>query len=214
MSEDKNLNELLRSVMNIVPSVLRLPETRSILDKIQLSDPKIIADEVGKIIADMPLLMSILRLLPFVLGTVFNVLNSIVTILQRISAKTFDDIVSLVIKNLDFTIINDLLKNVPQLEKNLLKPIIKGVTASLDMSNIGKIVNSTIELILDILPDVSKLLPSLISTIDLKGIITKVLPVITSVITSVLPSIVQMVLQLLSPVAKLIPQIFQPRQSR
>jgi len=198
MSEDKNLNELLRSVMNIVPSVLRLPETRSILDKIQLSDPKIIADEVGKIIADMPLLMSILRLLPFVLGTVFNVLNSIVTILQRISAKTFDDIVSLVIKNLDFTIINDLLKNVPQLEKNLLKPIIKGVTASLDMSNIGKIVNSTIELILDILPDVSKLLPSLISTIDLKGIITKVL---------------QIVPKLLESVTKLIPQLVQSRRS-
>jgi len=193
---------LLKSIMGVVPSVIRLPETRSMLDKIPTLDSRIIADEVGKIVADMPLLISILRILPFVIGTVFNVLKSIVTVLQRVSAKTFDDIVSLVIKSLvikgvDFGMINDFLKNVPQLEKNLLKPIIKGVTASLDMSNVGKIVNSTIELILDILPDVSELLPNLISAINLKEII---------------PRFLQMLPQLLKSVVELIPQVVLSRQ--
>lgn len=197
MDENKGLNDLLKSIMGVVPSVIRLPETRSILDKIPTLDSRIIADEVGKIVADMPLLISILRVLPFVIGTVFNVLKSIVTFLQRVSAKTFDDIVSLVIKGVDFGMINDFLKNVPQLEKNLLKPIIKGVTASLDMSNVGKIVNSTIELILDILPDVSELLPNLISAINLKEII---------------PRFLQMLPQLLKSVVELIPQVVLSRQ--
>ena len=151
MNKDTELNEIIRAVASVAVPLVKLPEARSLLEKLQKTDTTLVSGEVGKIVADLPLLISILKVIPFAVGTIFNTLKEVIDLLQRISPKTLDTIIPLVIKNVDFDVINETLKGVPAIEVKLLKPILAGIISSLNTENIGKIVNSTVELVIEIL---------------------------------------------------------------
>ncbi|VUT26781.1 MAG: hypothetical protein MOIL_01718 [Candidatus Methanolliviera sp. GoM_oil] len=193
MNKDTELNEILRAVASVAVPIVKLPEARSLLEKLQKTDTTLVSGEVGKIVADLPLLISILKVIPFAVGTIFNTLKVVVDLLQRISPKTLDGIIPLVIKDVDFDVINETLKGVPEIEVKLLKPILEGLIRSLNAENIGKIVNSTVELVIEILREDPTIVSKYISAIDIEKIVSDLFQVLPQLI----PSIVSLIPQLI-----------------
>ena len=193
MNKDTELNEIIRAVASVAVPIVKLPEARSLLKKLQKTDTTLLSSEVGKIVADLPLLISILKVIPFAVGTIFNTLKVVVDLLQRISPKTLDGIIPLVIKNVDFDVINETLKGVPEIEVKLLKPILEGLISSLDAENIGKIVNSTVELVIEILREDPTIVSKYISAIDIEKIVSDLFQVLPQLIPSIVSLIPQLV---------------------
>ena len=193
MNKDTELNEIIRAVAGVVVPIVKMPEARSLLEKLQKTDTTLVSAEVGKIVADLPLLISILKVIPFAVGTIFNTLKVVVDLLQRISPKTLDGIIPLVIKDVDFDVINETLKGVPEIEVKLLKPILEGLISSLNAENIGKIVNSTVELVIEILREDPTIVSKYISAIDIEKIVSDLFQVLPQLI----PSIVSLIPQLI-----------------
>jgi len=197
MNKDTGLDEIIRTVGSMAMSVTKLPEVRSLLEKLQKMDTTLVSGEVGKLVADLPLLISVLKMIPFAVGTIFNTLKVVVDLLQRITPKTFDDIISLVIKDVDFDAINETLKSVPEVEVKLLKPILEGVISSLNAENIGKIVNSTVKLVIDTIREDPTIVSRYISAIDIGKIVSdlfQVLPQLIPPIASLLPQLIPSIL--------------------
>ncbi|RZN68481.1 MAG: hypothetical protein EF807_05865 [Candidatus Methanolliviera hydrocarbonicum] len=197
MNKDTGLEEIIRAVVGMAVPATKLPEVRSLLEKLQKMDTTLVSGEVGKLVADLPLLISVLKMIPFAVGTIFNTLKVVVDLLQRITPKTFDDIISLVIKDVDFDAINETLKGVPEMEVKLLKPILVGVISSLNAENIGKIVNSTVKLVIDTIREDPTIVSRYISAIDIGKIVSdlfQVLPQLIPPIASLLPQLILSIL--------------------
>ena len=193
MNKDTELNEIIRAVAGVVVPIVKMPEARSLLEKLQKTDTTLVSGEVGKIVADLPLLISILKVIPFAVGTIFNTLKVVVDLLQRISPKTLDGIIPLVIKEVDFDVINETLKGVPEIEVKLLKPILEELIRSLNAENIGKIVNSTVELVIEILREDPTIVSKYISAIDIEKIVSDLFQVLPQLIPSIVSLIPQLV---------------------